>query len=124
MGTLSLSRSRLVRGIWQGLIKGTPADSPPPSVDVRHMGHPVEDVRLSREAGGWRIEVTVPAAAISDGVQVLTMTDADTGARLGYITLVAGEPVAEDLRAEVALLRAELDLLKRAFRRHCDETGG
>jgi hypothetical protein len=28
----------------------------------------------------------------------------------------------EDIRAEVDLLRAELDLLKRAFRRHCSET--
>ena len=27
------------------------------------------------------------------------------------------------LAAELALLRAELDLLKRAFRRHCIETG-
>jgi hypothetical protein len=28
----------------------------------------------------------------------------------------------DDLRAEVDLLRAELDMLKRAFRRHCLET--
>jgi hypothetical protein len=30
----------------------------------------------------------------------------------------------DDLRAEVDLLRAELDMLKRAFRRHCLETAG
>jgi hypothetical protein len=30
----------------------------------------------------------------------------------------------DDLRAEVDLLRAELDMLKRAFRRHCLETMG
>jgi hypothetical protein len=33
-------------------------------------------------------------------------------------------PLEEDIRAEVSLLRAELDLLKRAFRRHCAETAG
>ena len=35
---------------------------------------------------------------------------------------IAGEAVSDDLRAEVELLRAELDMLKRAFRRHCLET--
>jgi hypothetical protein len=30
--------------------------------------------------------------------------------------------LAEDIRAEMDLLRAELDLLKQAFRRHCVET--
>ena len=41
---------------------------------------------------------------------------------LGDFTLMAGDAVADDLRAEVELLRAELDMLKRAFRRHCLET--
>ena len=36
--------------------------------------------------------------------------------------LVAGDALAYDLRTEIALLREELDLLKRAFRRHCLET--
>ena len=31
---------------------------------------------------------------------------------------------AEDIRAELSLVRDELDLLKRAFRRHCVETEG
>ena len=41
---------------------------------------------------------------------------------LGSFTLIAGEALGDDLRAEVSLLRAELDMLKRAFRRHCLET--
>ena len=32
------------------------------------------------------------------------------------ITLLAGDAMSEDVRAEIDLLRAELDLLKRAFR--------
>jgi hypothetical protein len=35
---------------------------------------------------------------------------------------MAGEVLSDDFRSEVSLLRAELDLLKRAFRRHCLET--
>jgi hypothetical protein len=42
-------------------------------------------------------------------------------ARLAVITLVAGEPLDGDFRAELSLLRAELDVLKRAFQRHVRE---
>ena len=46
----------------------------------------------------------------------------ETDARLASFTVVMGQPLDEDIRAEMALLRAELDMLKRAFRRHCVET--
>ena len=36
--------------------------------------------------------------------------------------MITGEPVEDDLRGEIDLLRAELDMLKRAFRRHCIDT--
>jgi hypothetical protein len=41
---------------------------------------------------------------------------------LEKFTLIAGDVLGDDIRAEVDLLRAELDMLKRAFRRHCVET--
>ena len=41
---------------------------------------------------------------------------------MASITLIGDEVTGPDLRAEVDLLRAELDMLKRAFRRHCVET--
>jgi hypothetical protein len=43
---------------------------------------------------------------------------------LGSFSIVAGDALAEDIRAELSLLRAELDMLKKAFRRHCVETSG
>ena len=39
-------------------------------------------------------------------------------------TIVTGVAMEDDVRAEIDLLRAELDMLKRAFRRHCLETTG
>ena len=47
-----------------------------------------------------------------------------TGETLAHFTIITGVPMEDDLRAEVDLLRAELDMLKRAFRRHCVETLG
>jgi hypothetical protein len=43
------------------------------------------------------------------------------GVTLAQFTLVAGQAPDQDLRAELNLLRAELDLLKRAFQRHVRE---
>ena len=65
---------------------------------------------------------SVPAAAIADGLQTLLVVDRASGATLASITLIGDEVTGPDLRAEVDLLRAELDMLKRAFRRHCVET--
>jgi len=48
--------------------------------------------------------------------------DGKTGGKLGSFTVIAGEALGDDIRAEMDLLRAELDMLKRAFRRHCLET--
>jgi hypothetical protein len=59
---------------------------------------------------------------IGDGAQTFLIFDKDTGETLDSFTIIAGDAVSDDIRAEVALLRAELDLVKRAFRRHCVET--
>ena len=64
----------------------------------------------------------MPQEAICDGVQTFAIREAASDEVLGSFTLIAGEALGDDLRAEVSLLRAELDMLKRAFRRHCLET--
>ena len=74
------------------------------------------------EPGCWDVAIPIPAEAVADGVHTFVISDEVDDARLGDFTLIAGESVADDLRAEMELLRAELDMLKRAFRRHCLET--
>jgi hypothetical protein len=64
----------------------------------------------------------VPVDAIEDGVQIFIKFDAMDGTQVGHFTLIAGEALGDDIRVEMELLRAELDMLKRAFRRHCVET--
>jgi hypothetical protein len=79
----------------------------------------------SSRRGGWctgegatRVSVEFPAEILSDGVQVVALRSTVTGAVLDRVTLLAGDALDEDIRAEVALLRDELEMLKRAFRRH------
>ena len=96
-----------------------------PQIAVTHLEKDIADVELAEvqgERGLWRLRVPIPAEVLSDGVQTFLITDRVSGQRLSEFTIVTGEPLENDIRAELDLLRAELDMLKRAFRRHCVET--
>ncbi|MFN3643222.1 MAG: hypothetical protein ACK4TB_09910 [Gemmobacter sp.] len=121
---LRLTATRVRAGVWEAVLSG--AGDAPPSVTVEHDGRPVAGVSLSPltdVAGAYALRVPIPAEAVADGMQTLVV-HAGEGEVLGHVAVVAGSALEADLRAEVELLRAELDLLKRAFRRHCVETAG
>lgn len=119
---LSVTKARLRNGTWEGIVHGSADEAP--NITVTHLEQPVPDISLTEAdaEGQWRLCVPVPSQLLSDGVQTFLILDANTGTRLASFAIAAGSPLSEDLRAEVDLLRAELDMLKRAFRRHCVET--
>lgn len=119
MADLQLVTSRIEGGLWLGLLSG---GDHVPSIDVRHMDRAVPNVSVGETAEGWSVQVPIPAEAIADGVQTFVVYDGAANRKLADFTVIAGEALGEDIRAEVQLLRAELDMLKRAFRRHCAET--
>ncbi|MBA4492527.1 hypothetical protein [Paracoccus sp. S1E-3] len=113
----------LKAGNWTGTLLRPTA---PKRVLLTHLGLLVAEARVRPvQPGSWRIEVAIPPECLSDGVQSLTLL-ADDGEgdqpmpgaeRLAALSLVAGAPLDLDLRAEIDLIRAELELLKREFRR-------
>lgn len=117
----TLTKTRLQSGFWEGIISGS---EDRPAVAVTHLDQPVEAVQLTQINGtsDWRVQIAIPKDAIADGIQTLLISDAASDEVVDRISIVAGDALGEDLRAEVDLLRAELDMLKRAFRRHCVET--
>ena len=122
MSTLTLTPTKMRHAVWQGLLHQSGIGVP--QVKVTHHDNDVADVKMTENPaeGHWLLQVPIPADAIADGVQVFVISDAVDGDKLGSFTLIAGETLGDDIRAEVELLRAELDMLKRAFRRHCGET--
>lgn len=125
MAETELVSSRLQGGIWHGLAEIRGADSYQPDFEITHLEQPLPGLEVTEDAerpGRFALKLPVPAEILSDGVQTLVIRDARADARLGAVTLIAGEPAQDDLRAEIDLLRAELDMLKRAFRRHFHET--
>ena len=123
MSALQLTKTNMQQGVWQGIITGMGDEKP--LIEVLHENRAVPDIILThnQSADHWTLSVPIPRDAIADGVQTLIIKDKEYGTKIGHITLIAGEELDQDIRAEVDLLRAELDMLKRAFRRHCVETG-
>ncbi len=124
MSELTLSKIRFRNGIWEGTIGNAPDTGARPDIQVRLLDQLVDGITIKEGGSGteWDLQVPVPSHAVADGVHSFVIYDGATDTKLGDFTLIAGEAAADDLRAEVELLRAELDMLKRAFRRHCLET--
>ena len=115
---MKIINAELRAGIWTGeLVEGS-ADS----VQVLHNGQPLDGVTTTHlpDRDSTLIRVPLPSALISDGVQPFVVQDG-SGHVLTSFAILAGDVMAHDLRAEIDLLRAELDMLKSAFRRHCAE---
>lgn len=122
MSTLTLTPTKMRRGVWEGMISNSQTGVP--QVTVTHLDKPVPGFELTenKDENLWLLQVPVPVDAIEDGVQIFIIFDAMDGTQVGHFTLIAGEALGDDIRVEMELLRAELDMLKRAFRRHCVET--
>lgn len=126
MNDIRLIKTRLNAGIWEGELHVPDDISDLPDLEVTHLDQPVTGHVIDEDpdrAGVWVFRVALPAELISDGVQTFIISNRDTGVQLAHFSIIAGDALADDMRAEMELLRAELDMLKRAFRRHCIDTG-
>ncbi len=119
---MHLTPTRIHAGFWEGVLTGCDTM---PDIAVHHLAKPLEDVRVIEQPDApkdFLLRVAIPPETIADGVQTYVITDRETGDKLASFAILAGQPLSEDFRAELDLLRAELDMLKKAFRRHCVET--
>lgn len=121
-----LTPTRLRAGVWEGELRSPDGSKTLPDIIVTLRDQPLDTVRITQVEGGvgrWALRVLIPSELLNDGVQTFLIRNRDSGATLGSFTIIAGAALDEDLRSEIGLLRAELDMLKQAFRRHCRETG-
>ena len=114
----------LHRGIWECRLH---AATRPHRVALTLDGRTLGLAELTADGDdNWRISARIPVETLADGAQTYVLV-ADDGegtegprpgaTRLAHLPLLAGEALADDLRAEIDLLRAEMDLLKRELRR-------
>lgn len=116
-----MSRYRLVRtrfsgGRWEGVLTGPEGQ---PQLAVTLHDRRLDAVAVAPQGPGrWAVTVDIPADWLQEGVQTFLIRETGEGETLDSFAIMAGAPLDGDVRAELDLLRAELDLLKRAFRRH------
>jgi len=125
MAELSLVKTRIQAGIWEGVLSGGLGTGTAPEILVTHQEQPVTTVAVSADTeapGTWNVKIAIPPDLLSDGVQTFVIWNAETQDKLDSFSILTGAPLEDDIRGELDLLRAELDMLKRAFRRHCVET--
>ena len=125
MSEFTVTKARFNAGIWEGIVLSQNMDVPTPDIAVSLLGEDLQDVSVVLDETAqdhWVLRFVVPSEVLSDGVQVFLIVDRQTGENLGSFTILSGEPMEDDIRADMELLRAELDMMKRAFRRHCLET--
>jgi len=124
MSDVTLTKTRLFEGVWEGVLTYGGTGNFQPQIEVTHLQTPVGGVEVTEkpEENLWVVRVPIPAEMIADGVQTFLIRDKRSGETLNSFALLSGEALSYDIRAEVILLREELDMLKRAFRRHCLET--
>ncbi len=124
MSELTLTKTRLFEGVWEGMLIVESGDTTQPEIEVTHLQEAISGVEVTalKEEAHWAVRVPIPAELIADGVQTFLIRDKRTGVTLDSFALMSGDALSYDIRAEIVLLREELDMLKRAFRRHCLET--
>ena len=117
-----LIKTRINGGVWEGVLSGAETQ---PRLEAYLLERTVPGVRVEAVAGRpgeWAVQVPIPAEALAEGVQTFLIREVGATETLAHFTVITGVAMEDDLRAEVDLLRQELDMLKRAFRRHCLET--
>jgi len=123
----TLTKKLIANGVYEGIYKGENSETTAPLFELTYLGKTIGEVfvdSLEAQENTWLVRCKIPAETISDGIQTYLICKTGENIMLDSFSIVAGEPLDDDLRNEINLLREELDMLKRAFRRHCVETVG
>ena len=117
-----LTKTRIRAGVWEGILTGVVGE---PKLEALHLERSVPGLTVQPadgQSGAWALRLPIPVELLSEGVQTFLIREVGAADVLGHFTMITGVAMEDDVRAEIDLLRAELDMLKRAFRRHCLET--
>lgn len=119
MSDFVLTRTQIRGGVYQGVLKRNGRIRREPQLELRLLDADLGTLNLTpdpEQSSTWNVMARIPTSAITEGIQTFILRDPVSGETLDSFAIISGNPVEEDLRAEMALLRAELEMLKRAFR--------
>lgn len=112
--SVKLHQTRIQAGIWEAVVTGA---AQRPDIKVIFQGQEqsgLEVTAVPARPEDYALRFTIPASALSEGVQTFLLRHEEE--TLGQFSVVTGLPFESDLRAEIDLLRAELEVVKAALR--------
>ena len=115
---MKLTHSRTMKGTWQAHL--TEVGTGEPRVEVRCDGEKLGGATLAQiegRQGAWQLDQPLPAEILSDEGALISVVDLASGNVIGMLQISVGAEIGDDLAAEVARLRDELELLKEVVRR-------
>lgn len=125
MDGITLAKARIREGVWEGVLKAPAGPLPPLEATLEgQILQGLEIAPIEDRPGRWRLRLPIPAEALNEGVQTFAIRATGDADLLAHFTIVTGVPLEDDIRAELDLLRAELELLKQVLRRHIGQNPG
>ena len=119
--TLSLTEIEFRGVIWTGQVEGLDEHvETMPEFRLLLRGEEISRLSPSYDVASERFElkVPIPSTAVGNGSNSLVVCSSENDDILAKIHVVAGNILDHEIVAELQILREELDLLKKAFRRH------
>ena len=117
--SLCIEPTRFAEGIWRALLsQSSDLKALPLKIEVLLQGRPIRGVRVDALDIENCYELSVPILPedVGFGTYMHLIVEQGSSNVLSRIVLSGGDLNGEDLRAEMAEFRAEIDLLKRLFR--------
>lgn len=114
---LTLTPQGLHDGLWTGVLTSDTARKDPPPLQVVLGDTPARPVDSITQTApnAWDIKVALPASLMSNTPQCCIFLDPG-GPGILHSFVVTSGPLGDDLAAEMAQMRAEMDLMKRLLR--------
>ncbi len=123
MSDFTLTRTTIRAGQYRGVLTTRARLSETPALELVFLGSSVAQVQVTADPENdrrWSVQVRIPPSSINEGVQTYLLREVSQGEVLDSFAIATGTVLEGDFSAEIALLRAELEILKRAFRQQSD----
>lgn len=112
---IEVSNVTLRDGTYSARVKAEEGSAP--DLALLHRGAPLPELSIAdRGHGFWDVTCPLPARLLTDGVQTLHLSLGEGETLLHSLAISVGAALEGDVVAEVALLRDELDIVKRSLR--------
>lgn len=115
---MKLTRKSIIQGTYHGILDTISVSDDLPAIDLIHSGNEIIHCDVSK-IGKTKYDVTtnIPSTVLFHGNFTLLLTQAGTLNILDSIIITINDSEDTVIKDDIALIREELELLKRTFRK-------